>query len=251
MTANGELLTEPLRAALSEATLVLLDDLTTTMFCAKNADGRYVAVNHTFVRRAGKRSRRDVLGRTAGQLFVAALAERYETQDQTVMRTGEPLRNELELIFPPGGLPRWFLTNKVPLRHEGEVVGLVSLSQDVGADAVDDPAMRSLTRVVEHISAHIEGRILVADLAEVAGCSVDSLERRVKRVFHRSPGQLVLTTRIDKAASMLVDTEVPLAQIATECGFSDQAAFGRTFARLTGATPAQFRRARARARPSR
>lgn len=227
---------------MTEAVLDLLDDLTTTMFCVKNDEGRYVAVNPTFVHRAGKRTRQEVVGRTAAELFVPELAERYETQDATVMRTGATLRHELELISPPGGRPRWFLTNKVPLRHDGAVVGLVSLSQDVGADAVDDPAMTSLTKVVDHIDTHLDQQIRVPDLADVAGCSVDTLERRVRRVFHRTPQQLVLTARIERATAELTRSDRPIAQIATDCGFYDQAAFSRTFARLTGLTPTQFRR---------
>jgi len=243
MTGEPHLLTPELRAALTGAMLDLVDDLTSTMFCVKNDEGRYVAVNATFVHRAGKRSRREVLGRTAAQLFVPELAERYETQDRAVVESGRPLHHELELISARGGRPRWFLTNKVPLRHVGRVVGLASLSQDVGADAVDDPAMTSLTRIVDHIAAHIDRPIRVPELAEVAGCSVDTLERRVRRVFHRSPGQLVLTTRIDLATALLRESDLPLAEIADRCGFYDQAAFTRTFARLTGRTPAQFRRA--------
>lgn len=231
-----------LREALSDVVLDLLDDLTTTMFCVKDAEGRYVAVNTTFVQRAGKRTRAEVLGRTAGELFLPALAERYETQDQTVMSTGSALRHELELISPPGGRPRWFLTNKVALRHDSRIVGLVSLSQDVGADAVDEPAMTSLTRVVEFIAANIGSTIRVSDLAEVAGCSADTLERRIRRVFHRTPTQLVLTTRMDRATTMLTGSDASVATIAADCGFYDQAAFTRTFTRLTGLTPTQFRR---------
>ncbi|MDO5628046.1 MAG: AraC family transcriptional regulator [Mobilicoccus sp.] len=243
------LLTPALREAMSDAVLDLLADLTTTMFCAKNADGRYVAVNPTFVHRAGRRSPREVLGRTARELFLPALAERYETQDATVLSTGKPLRHELELISPPGGRPRWFLTNKVPLRRDGELLGLLSLSQDMGSDAVDDPAMTSLRGVVDHIASVIDRPVRVTELADVAGCSVDTLERRVRRVFHRTPAQLVLTTRIDKATAMLTETDAALAQVAHDCGFSDQAAFTRTFGRLTGRTPGEFRRA-GRERPA-
>ena len=102
--------------------------------------------------------------------------------------------------------------------------------------------MHSLGRVVDHIDAHLNRPIRVAELARVAGCGVDALERRVRRAFHRSPGQLVLTARIDHARTLLTQTSAPLAQIALDCGFSDQAAFSRTFARLTGQTPGQFRR---------
>ena len=236
-------LTGPLAAALPQAMLALVDDLTTTMFCLKDAAGRYVAVNPTFVQRTNERSARAVLGRTASELFVPELAERYEEQDGRVLATGRPLRNELELIRPLGGTARWDLTAKQPLVHEGHTVGLVSISQDLGNDEAHDPDMHSLGRVVDHIEAHLHGPIRVGDLAVVAGCGVDALERRVRRAFHRSPGQLVLTARIDRASTLLRRTDEPLAQIATECGFYDQAALSRTFARLTGTTPSQFRRA--------
>lgn len=243
-------LTDDLREALPDAMLALVNELTSTMFCIKDAQGRYVAVNPTFVLRAGARSAREVVGRTAKELFVPELAERYETQDDTLLATGTPLRNELEMIRPPGGSARWYLTSKVPLRHDGRIVGLVSLSQDLGGDAVDDPAMHSMTRVLEYIESHLGGQIRVAELAAVAGCSVDTLERRVRRVFHRSPGQLILTARIDRATVLLISGDDPIAAVANTCGFYDQAAFSRTFARLTGRTPAQFRREnRATVRP--
>lgn len=231
-----------LRAALPEAMLELVAELTSTMFCIKGRDGRYVAVNPTFVERTNERSARRVLGRRAPELFVPDLAARYEEQDARVVAEGSTLRNELELIVPPGGEARWYLTSKVPLRHDDEVVGLVSVSQDLGQASADDPTMRSLGRVVDHIETHLAETIRVADLAEVAGCSVDALERRVRRAFHRSPRQLVLTARIDRARALLRDRpDEPIASIATTCGFYDQAAFSRTFARLTGRTPARYR----------
>ena len=82
------------------------------------------------------------------------------------------------------------------------------------------------------------------DLARVAGCSVDTLERRSRRVFGRSPRQLVLSSRIDAAREMLTAKELTLAQIADRCGYSDQAAFNRTFTRLAGMPPGRYRRER-------
>lgn len=236
-------LTPALAAALPQAMLALVEELTSTMFCLKDAQGRYVVVNATFVQRTNERSVRRVIGRTASELFVPELAERYEEQDGQVLATGRPLRNELELIRPLGGAARWYLTAKQPLLNEGNTVGLVSISQDLGNDTVQDEDMLALGRVVEHIEAHLDGPVRVAELATVAGCGVDALERKVRRAFHRSPGQLVLTARIDRARTLLTRTDTPLARIALECGFSDQAAFSRTFARLTGQTPGQYRKA--------
>lgn len=229
------------RRALNPAMTELFASLTTTMFCAKDVIGTYVAVNDVFVARTNERTRAAVLGRTAGELFVTPLALRYETQDAAVL-TGRTLRHELELIRRPGGRPGWYLTTKVPLPADGEVVGVVSISEDLQVATETAEPMQSLARVQEWIAAHLHAPIQVADLAAVAGCSRHALERRTRRVFHLSPGQMVLRARIDRAAEELTTTTIPIAQIATSCGFYDQAAFTRTFARVTGETPAQFRR---------
>lgn len=232
-----------LAGALGPAVLELVDHLPGTMFCVKGADGRYIAVNPTFVERTNKRSRAEVLGRRAGELFVAELADRYEDQDARVHSSGRPLFNELELIRAPGGPFRWHVTAKVPLRDEdGRVTGVVSMSQDVGEGAADDRTMTSLGAVVAHIRAHLGENVTSQDLARVAGCSVDTLERRCRRVFGRSPGQLILSTRIDVARGLLTVSDMPLAQIADLCGYADQAGFSRTFTRLVGIPPGRYRK---------
>ncbi|WP_322613272.1 AraC family transcriptional regulator [Dermacoccus abyssi] len=232
-----------LAGALGPAVLELVDHLPGTMFCVKGADGRYIAVNPTFVERTNKRSRAEVLGRRAGELFVAELADRYEEQDARVHSSGRPLFNELELIRAPGGPFRWHVTAKVPLRDEdGRVTGVVSMSQDVGEGAADDRTMTSLGTVVAHIRAHLGENVTSQDLARVAGCSVDTLERRCRRVFGRSPGQLILSTRIDVARGLLTGSDMPLAQIADLCGYADQAGFSRTFTRLVGIPPGRYRK---------
>ena len=140
---------EALLAALSPAMVDLMDELSSTMFCSKDVTGRYVLVNRVFVARTNERSRRAVVGRRATDLFVPQLAERYDQQDAEVLRTGRPLRNELELIRRLGGTPGWFLTSKLPVHDgAGHLVGLVSVSQDLREDDADDASMDSMARLV-------------------------------------------------------------------------------------------------------
>ncbi len=221
--------------------LELLDVLVDVIFCAKDLDGRYVAVNGAFVRRTGRRSKRDVLGRRAGDVFPAVLADRYEEQDAEVLGTGRHLRDEIELIRRADGSLGWYLTTKVPVADRGVVVGLVSVSRDLGVPSDDAIALESLERVVAVVQERLAETIRVPELAEVAGTSVATLERRMKAVFGISPSQYLLKARVDRAADLLAGTEVPLAEVATRCGFYDQADLTRRFARLTGETPAQFR----------
>lgn len=224
--------------------LILLDELVNVMFCAKGLDGRYVAVNPAFVRRSGRASRRDVIGLRATDLFPAPQAEHYEEQDAEIFATGKPLRDELELIRRPDRSFGWYLTTKLPVIEEGDgtenrVTGLVSISRDL--EAPDDSGLDSLSRVVDLVRDRLADSLRVADLAAAAECSDAQLERRMKRVFGLTPGQYILRVRVDRARQLLSSTQTPLAEIAAQVGFYDQASFTRRFARLTGQTPAQYR----------
>jgi PAS domain S-box-containing protein len=222
--------------------LELFDVLVNVMFCVKDREHRYIEVNQAFVRRSGAGSKRDVIGRSARDFFTPVLAERYEEQDDRVVAEGAPLRDELELIRRPNGELGWYLTTKMPVFDTGgAVAGLVSVSRDLDTPSEEGIAVESLTSVVELVQARFSEPLRVADLAAAAECSESTLERRMRNVFGISATQFVLRTRVDHATRLLAGTDRPLAEIALDCGFSDQSSFTRTFGRLTGDTPAQFR----------
>ncbi len=235
------------RFACQDELLELIELLVNVMFCMKRTDLTYVEVNSAFVRRAGRRSKREVIGRTAADLFVPELAERYEEQDAQVFATGRPLRDELELIAREDGSLGWYLTSKIPVASTDDpeqLVGLVSISRDLATPSDEAIAMESLRSVVDHVTANLGATIRVADLCATASCSPDQLERRMKRVFGLTATQYVLRARVDHAAALLTDTDLPLAEVAVTAGFYDQADLTRRFARLTSETPARFRAAR-------
>jgi PAS domain S-box-containing protein len=224
--------------------LALFETLINVMFCVKNLDGRYVEVNSAFVRRTGRSSKRDVIGTVSSDHFVAELADRYDEQDRQVFESGEPLRDQLELIKRPNGELGWYLTTKLPVGDTDDpsaLVGLVSVSRDLLSPNEENIAIERLQNVVTYVREHLDGTIRVADLAVTAECSEAQLERRMRKVFGLSATQYVLRVRVDVAAQMLEETKEPIAAIATMCGFYDQPDFTRRFARLTNATPAQFR----------
>lgn len=224
--------------------IALFETLVNVIFVIKDLSGRYLEVNSAFVRRTGKRSKRDVIGTTARDHFVDELAERYEEQDRRVVETRTPLRNQLELIKRSNGELGWYLTTKLPVADEADptcLVGVVSVSRDLHAPSPVDLAMASLQQVVDYTRDHLSQTIRVSDLAVVAGCSPSQLKRRMTKVLGVTPTQHILRVRVEAAARMLTESDKPIAAIATSCGFYDQPDFTRRFARLTNSTPAQFR----------
>jgi PAS domain S-box-containing protein len=224
--------------------LLLFDELVSVIFCMKSVDGRYVAVNQAFVRRTGRRSRREVLNQRASDLFAEPLAQVYEAQDDEILATRRPIRDELEVIDREDGTLGWYLTTKFPVFDDDtdEALGVVTISRDLATPSQERVVIESLQGVVRFVQDNLPQQLRVADLAAVADCSKASLERRMKRVFGVTPTQYVLQTRVDRAAELLTTTDLPLSQVGAEVGFYDQADFTRRFARLTGDTPAQFRK---------
>jgi AraC-like DNA-binding protein len=222
----------------------LFDCLTDLVYFVKNERAEYVVVNRTLVERCGAKEKRQLIGRTAEDLFPAPLGRSYREQDEALIRSGTAIVNQLELHLYPGRDTGWCLTNQLPLRgRDGRIVGLVGSSQDLHPPAEAADRYEHVARAVQYARDHLEQRPTIGTLATVAGMSDYQFDRRVRRLFRLSTGQVLLKLRIDAAAELLRDTDQPVAQIALACGYADQSAFTRQFHRAIGLTPMEYRSA--------
>ncbi|MDF2837423.1 MAG: hypothetical protein K0Q63_3063 [Paenibacillus sp.] len=88
---------------------------------------------------------------------------------------------------------------------------------------------------------HFTQRIDFASLASMAGYSYDRYRHLFKLKTGCSPVQYQLRARLDYACSLLRHSELSVAAIAMECGFSSDAQFCSLFKREIGETPKQHR----------
>ncbi len=226
------------------ALLELFDDLPGVLFCIKDDQSRYVFVNDGFLRRSGQKSKRDLIGKRAVDIFAPQRAEQYEAQDAEVLSSGVALRDVLELIRRPDGSTGWYLTSKIPVDNGDQPGGLVSVSKDLETPSDEALAMASLTRVIDFVHEHSASPIRTSDLVEVAGGTAGQLAVRLKRVTGLTPTQFIVRARVDRATSLLTTTEHSIAEVAARSGFYDQADLTKQFGRYTGLTPARFRATR-------
>lgn len=126
---------------------------------------------------------------------------------------------------------------------DGAVLALIRgmLSPDGGAGGVLTP--RQMTRVRDHVEAHLSRPIGVEDLARIAGLSESWFAKSFKRTTGMTPHRWLLGRRLDCAMRLIERPGLPLAEIAAEAGFADQAHMTRSFHALTGQTPGGWRRA--------
>jgi AraC family transcriptional regulator len=97
-------------------------------------------------------------------------------------------------------------------------------------------------KVRDFIDSHITGPILVCDLCGLFRLSEAHFSRSFKRTFGESPHAFVLRRRLEFAAQYMLQTDVPLCDIALRCGFADQAHFSKQFRQANGLNPSAWRR---------
>jgi len=221
----------------------LFDHVPETAFFLKDVGGRYVVVNQSLVDRCGLREKRQLVSRHVRDIFPSELAERYAAQDESVLRTGRPIVDLLELHWYARRRPGWCLTTKLPLHDDnGQVIGLVGISRDLRAPGDKETIPASLASTLEYLERHYAEPISPASLARHAGLPLVRFERLIKRIFRLTPSQLLTQTRLAVASRLLRETNRGVAEIAHACGFYDHSAFTRAFRSAIGVTPTEYRR---------
>jgi AraC family transcriptional regulator len=101
-------------------------------------------------------------------------------------------------------------------------------------------------RATELLEAHLDGNIALQRVAEACQLSVSHFARAFKQTFRKPPYQWLTERRVDRARDLMTNSRLPLADIATRCGFADQSALHRIFKRIHGVTPGIWRRSTTR-----
>lgn len=69
----------------------------------------------------------------------------------------------------------------------------------------------------------------------------DSLRHAFKTAYGCSPKKMFLTLRIQQAKNLLLETRLSIKEIAAQVGYPEQHEFARTFKKLAGVSPSEWR----------
>lgn len=98
-----------------------------------------------------------------------------------------------------------------------------------------------IRRTLELLESDLSGDLRLNRLASECGLSMSHYCRCFRVSFGTSVHKFVITKRIERARRLMLQSNLPLVGIALEAGFSDQAAFSRTFGAIIGTPPARWR----------
>lgn len=99
-----------------------------------------------------------------------------------------------------------------------------------------------LERVKEFLRENFSEPPTLDELASAVGVHPTHLARVFRQFERCTVGDYIREARITYARQRMLESNVPLVEIALAAGFADQSHFTRSFKRITGMTPTEFRR---------
>ncbi len=127
---------------------------------------------------------------------------------------------------------------------------VIGIPEDRGATERSPPLRGTLLapwqaqRVSQHVDAHLDEPLRVADLANLVGLRLRQFSAAFRGSFGQTPHTYLLDRRVRRACELMAMTREPLSQIAVLCGFADQAHLTHIFRARIGITPNAWRRPR-------
>lgn len=216
----------------------LMPDL---LFWVKDEQGCFVYANQYFLEHLGVSSLSQIVGYSDFDFSAAHIAQQFSVDDQKVMN-GEIVNNRLEMNHVKSDEIAWFTTSKRPLFDEqGNAIGSYGISRHLEKTSLALSGMDALKTPVAYIRKNYMNNICLKELAEITYLSISALERRFKKYLGKTPKQYINEVRLENARRLLVETNLSIAEIANQSGFTDHSYFSRQFSRFFGQLPSVFR----------
>lgn len=133
------------------------------------------------------------------------------------MMSGEKIGPESILVKPLG----------IKTRHSTDTL------------AIDDPDVAAAVRFIRE---NAWSGINVADVLRQVPVTRRMLEHRFRRILGRTPHQEITRLRIDRVKQLLIETDLPLSEIADRTGYQHDEYLSVAFRKATGIPPSRFRR---------
>ena len=102
----------------------------------------------------------------------------------------------------------------------------------------------SILPVYDYISRHLDEKLELGQLADIAGMSPNYFSALFKKLNGITLWDYITAKRIEKAVSLIKksDANVTILDIALQCGFNSTVSFNKAFKKQNGFTPSELRR---------
>lgn len=95
--------------------------------------------------------------------------------------------------------------------------------------------------LLEFIEKSFMKPITLADMAQISGMSISHFSALFHDFFRQTPIDYLNAYRIERACLFLINSDIPVTEVAYHCGFNDSAYFVKVFKKYKNITPKRYR----------
>jgi AraC family transcriptional regulator len=165
------------------------------------------------------------------------LREDFGTPDPRLVALGKQFLALLELEGTVSRIHAESLTNEVATH----LLKQYRTESPSSPKPVAKLSQHKLQRAIEYIDSNLRGDISLADVAETLSISRGHFAHAFRQTTGLPPHRFVLARRIERAKSLLRETDLPITEIAHRIGCASHSHFSVLFHRGTGQTPRDYR----------
>ena len=100
----------------------------------------------------------------------------------------------------------------------------------------------TISHIIQYLQDHLEEDISLNILADVFHLSAQYISQLFKKEIGVNFLAYLTSIRMEKAKKLLISTSLSIGEIAMQCGYGDYRVFTKTFKKMIGNTPSQYRR---------
>ncbi len=118
------------------------------------------------------------------------------------------------------------------------------MSAEICFDNVErnDQSVDIIKNMLDFTRENLDKNITLDDIAESGGVSKTYCNALFKKFTNRSPVENLLHTRVERVAELLLNTELPMSDIAEKTGFSGASYMSEIFKRYYKVSPREYRK---------
>lgn len=106
---------------------------------------------------------------------------------------------------------------------------------------LNDEKTKRMAAMLSFIEGHFSEDISLQDIANSAGISKTEATRCFNITLQETPYRYLIEYRLSKATHLLMETDMPIGEIASSVGFNSSSHFGKLFKDYTGRVPKEYR----------
>ena len=123
---------------------------------------------------------------------------------------------------------------------------LVELKRIIKGDAVDmgryTYSEQKVQALIASLPIHCDQQRTLAEMAGICGIQRTQLNKVFQKLTGSAPMEYLLRIRMERAKTLLRETDIKIIEIAFMCGYGTSQYFSNTFKQSTGTTPSDYRK---------